>query len=145
MAAWPDGPGVLVLPSGLRIRGRGLDAPAPSGPDPDLALHLLDAPADPAPPWPAIWVDWPDFGLPRDPAAALAALARARERAAAERVELACAGGCGRTGTALAALAVLDGVPAAEAVALVRAGYRPDAVETAAQEAFVRGLARPAG
>ena len=40
-------------------------------------------------------------------------LTAAWSRAATERVEVACAGGHGRTGTALACLAVLDGIPAA--------------------------------
>lgn len=45
-------------------------------------------------------------------------LSEAWERAGRERVEVACGGGGGRgrTGTALACLAVLDGVPAVEAV-----------------------------
>lgn len=48
----------------------------------------------------------------------------------AERVEIACEGGHGPTGTALACLAVLDGVPNREAVAYVREHYSPRAVET---------------
>ena len=67
-----------------------------------------------------------------------AALTEAWERSATERVEFACRGGIGRTGTALACLAVLDGVPATEAVAFVRAGYRAQAVETRAQAAFIK-------
>ncbi|NEB79450.1 protein phosphatase, partial [Streptomyces sp. SID14478] len=59
-------------------------------------------------------------------------------RSAGERVELACAGGRGRTGTALACLAVLDGVPAAEAVAYVRTHYDRRAVETPWQKRYVR-------
>jgi protein-tyrosine phosphatase len=54
-----------------------------------------------------------------------------------ERVEIACAGGHGRTGTALACLAILDGVPATEAVAFVRDQYDPHAVETPAQRRYV--------
>lgn len=42
----------------------------------------------------------PDFSLPADEAAVITALTEAWERAAAERVEIACAGGRGRTGTA---------------------------------------------
>lgn len=57
-----------------------------------------------------------------------------------EQVELGCIGGHGRTGTALACLAVLTGCPASEAVAWVRASYCQKAVETAGQEAFVNGL-----
>jgi protein-tyrosine phosphatase len=56
---------------------------------------------------------------------------------AEERVEVACGGGRGRTGTALACLAVLDGVPADEAVAHVREGYDRRAAETPWQRRFV--------
>jgi len=55
-------------------------------------------------------------------------------------VELACVGGRGRTGTALACLAVLDGVPAAEAVANVREHYDLRAVETPWQRRYVAGF-----
>jgi protein-tyrosine phosphatase len=44
------------------------------------------------------------------------ALRELLERAETERVEIACGGGIGRTGTALACLAVLDGVPNDEAI-----------------------------
>jgi protein-tyrosine phosphatase len=58
-------------------------------------------------------------------------------------VELACGGGVGRTGTALACLAVLDGVPADEAVDYVRRHYHPSAVETPWQRRFVRRFGQP--
>ena len=80
-------------------------------------------------------------GLPaaRGPRGAPArSLTEAWERAAGERVEIACGGGKGRTGTALACLAVLDGVPAGEAVAYVRAHYDRRAVETPWQRRYVR-------
>jgi protein-tyrosine phosphatase len=83
------------------------------------------------------WVPWRDLALPADPTLLRTVLAEALDRAGDERVELACRGGTGRTGTALACLAVLDGVPAHEAVDFVRARYRPRAVETRAQAAFV--------
>lgn len=60
------------------------------------------------------------------------------ERAARERVEIACGGGRGRTGTALACLAVLDGVPAEDAVDFVRRNYDRHAVETPWQRRYVR-------
>ncbi len=81
---------------------------------------------------------WPDFRLPRDRAAAAAALREAWAWAGTDRVEIACGGGQGRTGTALACLAVLDGVPSTEAVAWVRAHYRPRAVETPWQRWYVQ-------
>lgn len=48
--------------------------------------------------------------------------------------------GRGRTGTALACVAVLDGVPAAEAVDYVRRHYDRRAVETPWQRRYVRGF-----
>jgi protein-tyrosine phosphatase len=138
---WPEGtPGVVELPSGRRVRGRGLSRPLPAGPLPQFAVYLLGESPEPVD-WAAIWVRWPDFRLPADRAAARAALVEAWQRSAQERVEVACAGGRGRTGTALACLAVLDGVPADQAVAWVRARYHPKAVETPWQARFVRRFA----
>jgi hypothetical protein len=132
-----DAAGVLRLPSGRLVRGRGLHAGPPPGPAPTFAVYLLGA-APPAVDWDSRWLPWPDFRLPRDPAQARRLLTEAWERAATGRAEVACAGGRGRTGTALACLAVLDGVPAAEAVAFVRRHYHPRAVETPWQRRFVR-------
>jgi protein-tyrosine phosphatase len=67
--------------------------------------------------------------------------ADAWERAAGERVDFACGGGRGRTGTALACLAVLDGVPADRAVEFVRRNYDAHAVETPWQKRYVRHFA----
>jgi protein-tyrosine phosphatase len=67
-------------------------------------------------------------------------LREAHERAASERVEVACGGGIGRTGTALAVLAVLSGVPAGEAVEWVRRHHHRRAVETPWQRRWVRQL-----
>lgn len=96
------------------------------------------------PGWPLEWVDWPDFRTPRDPAAAAAAIRRAHARArAGELVEITCGGGTGRTGTAIACMAVLAGVPAADAVAWTRAHYRRRAVETPGQRRWVGWFADP--
>jgi hypothetical protein len=145
VTAWDAGaPGVVLLPSGRLVRGRAFSRPLPDGPAPSFGLYLLGSPP-PAQPWASRWVRWPDFRLPRNPADARAALEEAWARAATERVEIACAGGTGRTGTALACLAVLDGVPAERAVAWVRAHYRPRAVETPGQARFVRTFAARPG
>jgi protein-tyrosine phosphatase len=93
--------------------------------------------------WEQRWVRWPDFRLPSDRAAAQRTLQEAWERATADRVEIACGGGRGRTGTALACLAVLDGVPADRAVAFVRRHYHPGAVETPWQRRYVAHFAAP--
>jgi hypothetical protein len=129
--------GVLALPSGRLVRGRGLRNPMPSGHPPTFGVYLLgEAPPDFG--WERRWVRWPDFRLPADPAYLRAVLVEALDHAGAGRVEVACGGGRGRTGTALACLAVLDGVPADEAVAYVRARYDQRAVETPWQKRFVR-------
>ncbi|MFF0508640.1 protein-tyrosine phosphatase family protein [Streptomyces fimicarius] len=132
-------PAVLALPSGRLVRGRGLRRPVPAGPEPDFAVHLLGRTPPPVA-WESRWLRWPDFRLPADRAAARALLEEVWDRAAVSRVEVACGGGMGRTGTALACLAVLDGVPADEAVAFVRAGYHPRAVETPWQRRYVRNF-----
>ncbi|GAA4288234.1 protein-tyrosine phosphatase family protein [Georgenia daeguensis] len=130
--------GVLVLPSGRTVRGRSLRAPA-AGP-PAFTLFLLGR-RPPAVAWPARWVRWPDFRLPADRADAVAALRETWRRAAEERVEVVCGGGRGRTGTALACLAVLDGLTPDAALRLVRERYDRRAVETPWQAAFVRRFA----
>lgn len=131
-------PGILRFPSGVLVRGRGLRAAKPpEGPDPSFGMYLLGGPP-PDTAWESRWVRWPDFGLPADPGTAGEAFREALSRAARERVEVACDGGMGRTGTALACMAVLDGVPADEAVAFVRRHYHPQAVETPWQRRWVR-------
>ncbi|WP_369259061.1 protein-tyrosine phosphatase family protein [Streptomyces sp. R35] len=134
----PNGAGVLCLPSGRLVRGRALRRPLPEdGPTPTYAVYLLGK-QPPEVPWEAHWLHWPDFRLPADRRKARAILAEAWKRAQAERVEIACGGGRGRTGTALACLAVLDGVPPNDAVAFVRRHYDRHAVETPWQRRYVR-------
>jgi hypothetical protein len=133
----PEDAGTLRLPSGRTIRGRGLRDPMPSGHAPAFGVYLLGG----QPPefgWTSRWIRWPDFRLPVDPAYARKILIEAWQRSESERVEVACGGGRGRTGTALACIAVLDGVPPEDAVAFVRERYHPRAVETPWQRRFVR-------
>jgi protein-tyrosine phosphatase len=138
-----DGPGVLRLPSGRLVRGRGLRAPMPTGHPPTFGLFLLGKrPPDVG--WETRWVRWPDFLLPTDSEYAGSVLREAWQRAAGERVEVVCGGGRGRTGTALACLAVLDGMAAVDAVPYVRAHYYRRAVETPWQARYVRRFDRPA-
>ncbi|WP_228978934.1 protein-tyrosine phosphatase family protein [Streptomyces sp. DH12] len=128
---------MLRLPSGRLVRGRGLRRPSPGGPVPQYGVYLLGE-RPPELPWESRWLRWPDFRLPADRAEARDVLAEAWARAETERVEVACGGGRGRTGTALACLAVLDGVPPERAVEFVRRGYHPRAVETPWQKRYVR-------
>ncbi|MEV6845106.1 protein phosphatase [Actinoplanes sp. NPDC051411] len=136
----PEDAGAFPLPSGRLIRGRGLRDPMPSGHAPTFGVYLLGT----EPPefgWTSRWIRWPDFRLPVDPAYARKVLIEAWRRSESERVEIACGGGRGRTGTALACIAVLDGVPASSAVEFVREHYHPRAVETPWQRRFVRRFA----
>ncbi len=122
-------PDVLRLPSGRLVRGRGLRYALPAGPLPQFALYLQGKSPPPGPgEW--RWLRWPDWWLPADPVETRQALGDVWRRAESERVEVACSGGQGRTGTALACLAILDGVAPAEAVLYVREHYNSKAVET---------------
>ncbi len=142
VSGWGPGRGVLALPSGRQIRGRGLRHPLPGGAVPDFGVYLLGE-QPPSMPWEARWVRWPDFWLPTDRGEAREALVDAWCRAGAERVEIACGGGRGRTGTALACLAVLDGLPADEAVAYIRTHYDRRAAETPWQRRYVAHFPAP--
>jgi hypothetical protein len=138
------------------VRERGLRRPLdPAAPAPSYGLCLLGGPPPPLP-WQTRWVRRPDFRLPADREDARAAFTeawrRAREVGVPPRegirawgsVEVVCGGGRGRTGTALACLAVLDGVPAEDAVEFVRRHYDRHAVETPWQRRYVRRFKAPA-
>ena len=132
---WLDDAGLIALPSGVRVRGRRLSDSASAA---DFALILADGPI---PRWPHRAIRWHDFWVPSDPDDALDALHEAYRRArAGERVEVACQGGVGRTGTALAALAIIDGLTRSEAIAWVRRGYHRRAVETPWQRRWLRRI-----
>lgn len=146
----------VELPGGGTVLARGLRRGQPPEPPPRFGLYLLGHPLDRpnlygrylvglrpwTPPWPHRRIDWPDFGSPRRPEAAISELAGALARVGqGERVEVACGGGRGRTGTALAALAILQGMPATEAVEWVRRAYAAKAVESRAQHRFLLEVA----
>jgi protein-tyrosine phosphatase len=135
-------PGAIELPDGAWIRGRALRRPTPPGPVPAYALYLgshrFQRAHEPELPWPHDWLDWPDFRLPRDPGHAIAAIRALHRRAlSGEPVEVGCGGGVGRTGTALACLAVLSGLAPDEAIGFVRARHHPRAVETRGQRRWI--------
>jgi hypothetical protein len=127
----------VELPDGTAVTAVSFLGDGPYDRDPAPAFGLyLDERWDP--PWPHEQVAWPDFGLPPDVAGLRSALVDLLDRSrAGDEVELGCLGGHGRTGTALACLAVLTGTPPADAVDWVRAHYCDLAVETDAQRSYV--------
>jgi hypothetical protein len=125
----------VELPDGTIVRARPV-----AERDPHDAWRSFGLYCDPAwtPAWPAELIDWPDYSLPRDAEQAARQIIVAFRRAqAGEHVEIGCLGGLGRTGTVLACMAVLAGVPASDAVTWVRRAYNPRAVETPEQEGWV--------
>ena len=126
---------VVIFPDGTRVLASGWLQRKVGEPTPDFGLYL-----DPqwTPTWPAVMLDWPDFGVPRDRDVADEQIRGAFERArAGERVEVACVGGHGRTGTVLACMAILAGVPAAESVEWVRSTYCRRAVQEPSQQYWI--------
>lgn len=145
-AATPPPSGSVRLPDGCVIQARGLRRPRPDGPPPDFGLFLgstrLRRRHDPPLTWPRDWIDWPDFWVPRDTEAAVSAITGVHERARrGQSVEVACDGGVGRTGTVIACLAVLAGVPPREAVPWARRHHHRHAVETPWQRRWVGSFA----
>lgn len=131
---------LVVLPDGTPVGAVSLAAATPDRPvPPDFAL-VLDASF--SPPFPHAHLDWPDGAVPGEPGQIRVALADLLARARrGERVEVGCTAGHGRTGTALACLAVLAGLEPAAAVDFVRAAYCEQAVETDDQARFVEDAA----
>jgi hypothetical protein len=73
----PGEAGVLRLPSGRLVRGRGLREPMPSGHPPAFGVYLLGE----KPPefgWESRWIRWPDFRLPADRRASAGSVAAGR-------------------------------------------------------------------
>jgi protein-tyrosine phosphatase len=136
----PHQPGVLTLPDGTLVRGRGLRRGRADGDVPEFGLYLLGREPEPSA-WESAWIPWPDFRTPRDRVQAHRLISDAHARAAEVRVEVACGGGRGRTGTALACMATLGGLAARDAVAYVRDRYDRHAVETPFQRRFVAWFA----
>jgi len=137
--------GAIVLPDSTAVRGRGRREPLPPGPLPEFGLYL-GRPGGWEPEWSAEWIDWPDFRTPRDADGAAAAIVHAYAQArAGRRVEVACGGGTGRTGTVIACMGVLAGCPVDDVVAWTRRNYRRHAVETPGQRRWIRWFAAHQG
>ncbi len=98
---------VVVLPDGVKVVAASYHSDDPYGRDqqPEYGLYL-DYRWQP--PWPDEHVNWPDFSVPADVGEFGKSLRAVLDRPRAGMlVEIGCLGGHGRTGTALACLAVL--------------------------------------
>ncbi len=127
------------FPDGTVVTASSLAERSESNPERDFGLYM-DAAWRPT--WDARVIEWPDFGVPKDGVSAASAIAAAFKRAKGrERLEIGCVGGLGRTGTVLACMVVLAGVPVNDAVGWVRANYDRNAIERPNQEQWVRWFA----
>ena len=122
--SWPDGVGVVELPDGRRVRGRSLRSPVPLPASTSLGVRQ-DTSTGTRNGSGGLTSGHRPTGIPPS-----TCFNDGYTRALTDRVEIACNGGTGRTGTAIAILAVLAGVPPDDAVAWVRTNYRRRAVET---------------
>jgi len=109
----------------------------PFRPAPDVGLWLDESWAEHGE-----VIDWPDGGAPRDWDDARARIRQAfADAGAGARVEVGCIAAHGRTGTVLACMAILAGVPADQAIEWVRDHYCSKAVETGPQERWIEWFA----
>ncbi|MDR6939935.1 protein-tyrosine phosphatase family protein [Arcanobacterium hippocoleae] len=146
MEKWQLDDGVVQFPSGRRIRGRSWKVKAAEEADLSLVLTTVTGqefasyavfPGSTE----SMMIDWPDERIPRRGAHAVAQLNEIWERAKDERVEITCRTGIGRTGTALAIIAVFEGMDPDAAIEFVQKNYHPDSVKSPAQRGFLREYA----
>lgn len=90
--------------------------------------------------WPdVVRLDWPDMTAPTKVGIKFW---QELHKLLPQHTAVACMGGHGRTGTALAALLVADGMGGQAAIDRVRKEHCPRAIETKEQEEYIRGLAK---
>lgn len=132
----------VTFPNGVKVQASSLvqnHSQRDNG-EPDFALYLDSG-------WrnegAAIMLPWDDWGLPAVKYAVAAESIRTAYAWAEGNmlVEVGCIGAHGRTGTALACMAILAGVEPTKAVSWVRSNYCTDAVEGLSQEWFVKWFA----
>jgi hypothetical protein len=128
-------PDVVTFPDGTKVRPASLSDRLEHDSWRQFGLYL-DEKWHPS--WSSDIIPWEDFGLPKSCTQAVDQITAAFRRAkAGEHVEVGCWGGHGRTGTVLACMAILAGVPPKDAVAWVRGNYDTEAVEGRKQEEWV--------
>jgi len=126
----------LIFPNGVKVYASSQHTRKTGEEVPSFALYLDDI-------WRpqclAFMLPWQDMGLPKIgyKQAAEAITNTYNLAVKGSTIEVGCIGGHGRTGTVLACMAVLAGVPGKDAVKFVRDHYCKHAVESARQEWWV--------
>ena len=132
----------MRFPDGTVVRASGLPSREENATWREYGLYL-----DPEwqPTWPATLIEWPDYGIPTNPSSAVRQIQSVFLKArSGTHVEIGCLGGTGRTGTVVACMAILAGVPPETAVDWARSVLSPYAIETEEQEQWVRWFGRNA-
>ena len=142
MSTWDLSDGVVEFPSGRRVRGRSWHHPVDEYADVTVILTTappeeFDSRRDFYGGTELIFIQWPDYRLPRRPVQAQEQLRGIYERLNDEKIEIVCAGGVGRTGTALAALAIEDGLEPREAIDFVQKNYNSESATSHAQRGWL--------
>jgi len=126
----------VTFPDSTVVWGTPLFEREPGDPSPDYGLYMHSAWK---PTWPHDFIDWPDLDVPLNDEEATAKIVAAFERArAGQEVEVGCQFGLGRTGTVIACMGLLAGIPAPDVVSWTKANYRKFAVETFEQQQWIR-------
>lgn len=89
--------------------------------------------------YPTVMIDWDDWGIPNMKLADWQALLESLRMTNMD-VAIACNGGHGRTGTALAILAYLMGIETKTPIAYIRKAYCKKAVESTKQFQYIKAL-----
>lgn len=126
----------VTFPDSTVVWGTPLFERGPGDPAPDYGLYMY---VGWKPNWPHDFIDWPDLDVPSDDEDAAAKIIGAFERAqAGQEVEVGCHFGLGRTGTVIACMGMLAGIPSGDVVSWTKTNYRKFAVETLEQQQWIR-------
>lgn len=145
MSTWNMSEGVVELPSGRRIRGRSWSDPVCEIADVSAILTTADPDVFAGRDAQGIaenvvYISWPDGRIPRRPQQAIEQLKDLLKSADDKRIEVTSGSGMGRTGTALAIMAVLEGMEPSKAIDFLHEAYSDDAVMSHAQSGFLADM-----
>lgn len=133
-----NGDGMILPKTGMKVYASSSDDTRKPGEFvPDWGLYLDSCWRPKA--WRYEYLYWPDMGTPYDDNVAIEAILEAYERMLdGQTVEIGCIGGHGRTGTVLAAMAVIEGDTPEQAMNRVWTTYCKHAIESKVQEWWIK-------